>query len=206
MYSRDSKSALKKAAFFVGQAKSCQGENPQLESLYIEVSIIFCRSAMSLLLRNLCSLKNFENWKKGSIFHDFSQSQLHIFLKNTRDFVLHEGQISLDRVINVSISVENIVVADLVNVGIVRGDNFFERPAKILWEDLIKSIKFLVGKFIKNIRIFSEKFNKTRSSLEVTSDALYFSDDWKSKPAVEWLDEYISAIQVVIDDADQLFK
>lgn len=196
-------SAVKKARYFVNQAKSDPNDINKIK-MNIEVAIIYCRSVTFHLQSQFAHTQGFAEWYNSKRL-ELGSSRLSKFLLEQRNIALKQGPLLMHRVVNVSVAV-NISISTHVEVEVTRGAPWYKRPVRILYEDAISPFrKKIVSIGQRLARLFEPKINKP-DSVAVVDDLLYFSDDeWKNIPAVDLVEKQLNTLEELVREAQQLF-
>ncbi len=133
------RTGLAEARYFLKQARENQAEygrgDPVPFVANLKASIVWGRTVTFLLQKEFNSRPDWLEWYEPHQ-QRMAASQLHRFILDARNMVLKEGPVELGRTLTVSIE---SALAAFVSVGaevkIIRGQPWFKRSPKILWQD-----------------------------------------------------------------------
>jgi len=129
-----------------------------------------------------------------------------------RNIVLKEGPVEVFRVVRFAGN-GKIRFSSFAEINIIRGQPWYRRSPKIIWEDLrmvtIKPISRWLWQYKtkrKNIQI--QKQSKTKvTKTEINGDDFFFNDPkWKSRPVFDLLHEYLNKLEQIIVEAEIKFS
>lgn len=199
------RSKLEQARFFIAHAsEAISAQQRDAFVNFIEAAIVYARSVTFYLQREYHRKTNFDRWyseKQEVIKND----PIFRFFKDKRNYVLHEGPAGVHKVVSVVIE-EHLSLSDSVEVKVIRGKPWYRRRPKILWEDLRATIMRPICRWFKQCKTKWRRLKpQKRSKVEVT-EAFFFDDpEWRVRPALDLLQEYLDKLELIVVEAEDRF-
>jgi hypothetical protein len=138
------RSGLAKARQFLKQTSDQQDAYGRGDSVpfvaNLEASIVWGRTVTLLLQKEFNSRPDWLEWYEPQR-QRMAASALHRFMLDARNFVLKEGPLELSRTLTVSVeSALLVILSERAEVKIIRGQPWYKRSPKILWEDAREAV------------------------------------------------------------------
>jgi hypothetical protein len=197
---------LDRARFFLEQAVQCDGSLREEFSRFLETAIIYARSVTLHLKKQYAHTTGFQTWyseKESQLRND----PLCQFFVNARNYILKEGILGVGRVLSVTAHVRTLViVSDLVRVKVKRGNPWYRRSLKIIWEDLYDSIVMPIRKWNMRQKSRPGQPPPQPESTSESVDHFYFDDPkWKDRPALDLLRDYLDKLEAIVVEVEKKF-
>jgi hypothetical protein len=120
--------------------------------------------------------------------------------------VLKVGPAIVNRIVGVSIT-EALIMHDEVTVEVLRGQPWYCRSPKILFEDLVYPLRQRIRLWMERRRRLNAIKKKTAESADmITSDELHFADaDWNKLPAIQLIEQQLAVLADIVVEAEDRF-
>lgn len=195
---------LRKAQFFLAQARSADPNDRHAVATNLEAAIVFCRSVTFHLQSQFAHSPSFAEWYAVQQKH-LSEQPISRFLLQQRNYVLKVGPASVTRIIDVSIT-ESLMASTEFSVQVIRGHPWYRRSPKILMEDLVYSSRQKMRLWRERRRRSKQAQEVTQSSSAITRDALYFTDaQWKEIAALDLVEQQLAIFAEIVKQAEARF-
>jgi len=199
--------AIEKARYFLAQAENAE-RDPNISSArlpYIanlEAAIIWGRSTLDHLRSEFAGKLGYRRWHDAE-WQRLETNPLFVFLTARREWIVHRSAESVNIAFNVAI-VMSTSSSVACNAIVIRGQPWYRRPLKILWQDW-KDSRAARGSRQEPQRREPVKDSPTTSSA-APEQIFYFADpQWKSKSARVLVGDYIDLVEQVVGEAEQKF-
>lgn len=196
---------LAKARLFLEQARRADRNDYHTISTNLEGAIVFCRSVTFHLQSQFSHAPGFDTWyiEQQNILRG---QRLGKFLLEQRNYVLKVGPAIVNRIVGVSIT-EALIMHDEVTVEVLRGQPWYCRSPKILFEDLVYPLRQRIRLWMERRRRLNAIKKKTAESADmITSDELHFADaDWNKLPAIQLIEQQLAVLADIVVEAEDRF-
>ena len=196
---------LAKARLFLEQARRADRNDLHTIATNLEGAIVFCRSVTFHLQSQFAHAPGFDTWYKEQQ-NILREQRLSRFLLEQRNYVLKVGPAIVNRVVGVSIT-ESVMMHDEITVEVVRGQPWYRRSLKILFEELVYPLRQRIQQWRERRRWrVAAKKNAVESSGVITTDELHFSDaEWKKVPALLLVEQQLDVLANIVAEAEVRF-
>lgn len=196
---------LAKARLFLEQARRANGNDRHTISTNLEGAIVFCRSVTFHLQSQFAHAPGFDTWyaEQQSILKGHRLSR---FLLEQRNYVLKVGPAIVNRIVGVSIT-GSVLMRGEITVRVLRGQPWYRRSIKILFEDLMYPLRERIGLWMERRRWHVAAKQKATESAEITTtDELHFTDaEWKEFPAIQLIEQQLAVLADIVAEAEARF-
>lgn len=195
---------LGRANFFLDCAQANITSDRRAFEHFLEAAIVYGRSVTFHLQKEFSKYSGFDDWYREKQ-EEMGKDPLFRFFLGKRNYILKEGPVSIQKTIAVTIS-ETVVASDFVEVKVIRGKPWYKRGPKILLEDLRAPLlqKYRKWKYERELSQ-RRKIRNLQQQTEV-SEILHFEEpEWRSRPAMDLVREYLQKLTTVIDEAERRF-
>lgn len=204
---------LEAARFFLEKAELTGISDRKPFQWYLEAAISVGRNVTWHIKKEYSHQPGFQAWYSG---HEsmMAADPIFSFFRDTRNFIVKEGPVGVHRVVHLS----GVVTATgdvTVEVRVIRGKPWYRRSTKIIWEDLRASVLQPLHKWRRRRALAQRRRARAKRKLaqahadESTSEAIdgfYFDEpEWKDRPALELLREYVDKLEAIVEDAEARF-
>jgi hypothetical protein len=206
-----------KATYFADRARTVGIADRMALEADIEAAIVFGRSSLDHLQRQYARTSGFRVFYEQAV-NGLKNDALCAPLLELRSFVVHEGSAPMRKVISVSVEVQALVMVEVVDVQIVRGDPWYRRSPTILWQDF----RAAIWRWKKRRRKPPSRPNVEPPSTAITSESLHFMDPpagsrrqgntptglpnvFKEMPALDAIDHWLNKVERIVLDAESQF-
>lgn len=200
----NARETLDKARFFLTEAETAGLDDRKRLERMIEAAIVFGRSVTFHLQKEFAHAEGFSDWYVEQQ-RKMREDPLCVFFLEKRNFILKEGPVPIRKTITVTIT-EAIAVSSSFSARVIRGKPWYRRRPGILVQDLLRPIREAWSEL--KVR---QRRRRRRRALEDASQSeaqeyLHFDDsDWKERPALDVLNEYLEKLEPVVDEAEEKF-
>lgn len=195
---------LEQARFFTVHASVVISAQREAFVNFIEAAIVFARSVTFCLQSEYRHKPDFNSWylskqeamKKDPIF---------CFFLDKRNYILKEGSAGVHKVVSVAIE-EHVGFSDFIEIKVIRGQPWYRRSPKILWEDFRVAIMKPIHRWLwqwetKRRHLQLQKHSK----VEVTEGFFFDDPKWRDRPACDLIQEYLDKLEQIIAEAETRF-
>ncbi|MGB2841137.1 MAG: hypothetical protein WBC40_01455 [Halobacteriota archaeon] len=196
---------LEQARFFTVRASEVIPAQREAFVNFIEAAIVFARSVTFCLQSEYRHKPDFDRWYLGKQ-EAMKKDPIFAFFRDKRNYILKEGSASVHKAVSVAIE-EHVGVSDFVEIKVIRGQPWYRRSPKILWEDfrvaIMKPIRrWLWQRETKRRHLQLQK----QSKVEVTESFFFDEPKWRDCPACDLLQEYLNNLEQIIAEAEIRFN
>lgn len=196
---------LEQARFFTVRASEVIPAQREAFVNFIEAAIVFARSVTFCLQSEYRHKPDFDRWYLGKQ-EAMKKDPIFAFFRDKRNYILKEGSASVHKAVSVAIE-EHVGVSDFVEIKVIRGQPWYRRSPKILWEDfrvaIMKPIRrWLWQRETKRRHLQLQK----QSKVEVTESLFFDEPKWRDCPACDLLQEYLNNLEQIIAEAEIRFN
>lgn len=196
---------LAKARLFLEQAGRADRNDRHTIATNLEGAIVFCRSVTFHLQSQFAHAPGFDAWyaEQQSILRE---QRLGRFLLEQRNYVLKVGPAIVNRIVGVSIT-ESVMMHDEISVEVVRGQPWYRRTLKILFEDLMYPLRQQILQWRERRRWRAATKKKAAETAGIiTTDELHFADaEWKEIPAIQLIEQQLVVLRKIVAEAEARF-
>jgi hypothetical protein len=195
---------LGRANFFLDYAEEYIPSDRRAFEHFLEAAIVYGRSVTFHLQKEFSKHPGFDNWYREKK-EEMGKDPLFQFFLEKRNYILKEGPISVQKTTMVTIS-ETIVLSDFVDVQVIRGKPWYKRSLKILLEDLRAPLIKKYRKWKYERELARRRKIRNAQQLAEVSEILHFEEtEWRSRPAMDLVREYLQKLTVVVNEAEMRF-
>jgi hypothetical protein len=196
---------LEQAQFFTARASEAIPAQREAFVNFIEAAIVFARSVTFCLQSEYRHKPDFDSWYLGKQ-EAMKKDPIFAFFRDKRNYVLKEGSADVHKVVSVSIE-EHVALSDSVEIKIIRGQPWYRRSPKILWEDLRAAIMKPIRRWLWQRKTKRQHLQLQRRPkvVEVTESFLFDDPKWKDCPASDFLQEYLNKLEQIVAEAEIRF-
>lgn len=196
---------LAKSCLFLEQARRADCNDRHTISTNLEGAIVFCRSVTFHLQSQFAHAPGFDTWyaEQQNILKG---QRLSRFLLEQRNYVLKVGPAIVNRIVSVSIT-ESVMMHDEITVEVIRGQPWYRRSLKILFEDLMYPLRQRIHLMSERRRWRTAAKRKAAESVGIiATDELYFDDvEWKKQPAMQLVEQHLAVLSNIVAEAEIRF-
>jgi len=125
--------------------------------------------------------------------------------RKTRNFILKEGPVDVHKVITAS-GRAIAVVSDVVEARVIRGKPWYRRSPTILWQDFHAAMERPIRKWLRHHKIARQRAQDQEQPSGQATESFYFDDpEWRHRPALELLREYLDRLEEIVNAAEAQF-
>lgn len=196
---------IAKVRLFLEQARRADRSDYHAISTNLEGAIVFCRSVTFHMQSQFAHVPGFEAWYEEQQ-NILREQRLSRFLLNQRNYVLKVGPTIVNRTVGVSI-IESLMVRGEITVEVIRGQPWYRRSPKILFEDLVYPLRQRIRLWGERRRWRATAKKKTAESARITNtDEFYFADaEWKEQPAIQLIEQQLAIFTNIVTEAEARF-
>jgi len=200
----NARNKLGQARYFALQASRAAADRDALVSNF-EAAIVFARSVTLCLQSDFHDSPGFPEWysqkqemmRKDPIFNLFVEK---------RNYILKEGTAVVHKTIKVEIT-ETIGVSEFFTCKVKRGQPWYRRPPKMLWEDIRAAIREPLREWLWKRKRRQEAKLKITSTQAKVSGGHYFDDPaWSGREVFALFEEYLGKLELIVDEAERTFS
>lgn len=174
---------LIQARFFETRALEAISAQQRESFLYFfEAAIVFARSVTFFLQKEYRYISGFNNWYLNKVDLMKKDPIFNFFLKR-RNYILKEGTAGVYRLVPITAKAK-IGFSSFAELNVIRGQLWYRRSPKILWEDLRATITKPIRRWLwqckiklKNLQL--QRHSKVRATKTVITAEGFFFDDPK---------------------------
>jgi hypothetical protein len=194
------RTALKKARYFLAQAASAQNDDAVLNdrlpfAANLEAAIIYARSSLDHLRNQLKPVHNqagYKRWHQDRFDQIKNTDSVFEYFTDRRDFIVHQepektnAQISIEAHLSGSSAVS-------VQMAVIRADGTVEKPESVAPSKTADDTE-------------SRAVADTKNRPSIAAQTFFFEDsNWRGKPAVVYVQEFIDVCESFISEAESKF-
>lgn len=198
---------LEKARFFVDQAESAGVANRLAQQNNLEAAIVFGRSVTFHIQKEFAHHLGFDPWYAVQQKAMKADPLLDFFLA-TRNYILKEGPVALQRTIQLSASGE-VHASGYLEVHIIRGRPWYRRSPAILWADLVADIGRPIARWRwirQQARVVKMRLAKQNRQTVEVRDLLHFEQSpFNDRQALDLLRDYLDKLESIVNEAEEIF-
>ena len=195
---------LEQARFFTACASEAIPAQREAFANCIEAAIVFGRSVTFCLQSEYRHKPDFDSWysdKQGAMEKD----PLFAFFLKKRNYILKEGSAGVHKVVSVAIE-EHVGVSDFVEIKVIRGQPWYRRSSKILWEDFRAAIMKPIRRWLWQLETKRRHLQlQKQSKVEVTEGFFFDDPKWTDRSGCDLLQEYLNKLEHIIAEAEIRF-
>jgi len=177
---------------------------------FLEAAIVFARSVTFFLQKEYRHTSGFNNWYLNKV-DLMNKDPIFKFFQNIRNLILKESPAGVYRIVRVA-GKAKIGFSSFAELNVIRGQLWYRRSPKILWEDLCATITKPIRRWLwqckiklKNLQL--QRHSKVRvTKTVITAEGFFFDDPkWKDHPACDLLEEYLNKLEQIVAEAETRF-
>jgi hypothetical protein len=202
----NAETTLLKSEYFLQQAKTAEADpgiaaDPERLpfAANLEAAIIYARSSADHLHAEFVrryKKKGYRDWHKAQWETLRVSKPVLAYFAGRRDFIVHQEPEKTNLHVMLSARLTSVASSMSVNMIVTRADGSVELP----------NPEQLVDRQLDPGRVQEPSPQSPNPSLPGSSHQFFFDDaDWRAKPAVAYVDEFIDAIRQLIADAKRQF-
>jgi hypothetical protein len=200
----NARETLDKARFFLTEAENAGLDDRKRLERMIEAAIVFGRSVTFHLQKEFAHVDGFSNWYVEQQ-RKMREDPLCVFFLEKRNFILKEGPVPIGKTITVTMT-EAIAVSSSFSARVLRGKPWYRRHPRILVQDLLRPMR----EAWSDLKVRQTRRRRRQAFVDAAQsqaqEYLHFDDpDWKARPALDVLDEYLEKLKPVVDEAEEKF-
>jgi hypothetical protein len=205
-YQALARGAIEKARYFLAQAEYAE-RDPNISSARLpylanlEAAIVSARSTLDHLKSEFASKPGYRQWHDGE-WRQLETNSVFNFISERRTWIVHRAAEKVNLTITMHAEMGAYATVT-VNATVIRGKPWYKRSLKILLEDWrANRLRRLTVR--QPARIPAPTL-PIRPNVE-DGQIFYFEDaQWRSKPALAFVGEYIDMVEKVVIGAEQKF-
>jgi hypothetical protein len=198
---------LKKSRFFLDRARKAARSDRDAFGAFLEAAIVFSRSVTFHLQKELSGRPGFEEWYPTQQAR-LAQNAESRFLLEQRNYLLKEGPLQARRIVSVT-GTASITITASASIRVIRGDPWYRRSPKVLWEDATRPFKAKMRRRAERRRQMAAAAERRKRQAEEASkskDEMYFvGSEWSQKPALEMVSDHLKLLAQIVDEATRHF-
>jgi len=201
---------LEQARFFTTRASEAIPAQREAFLYFIDAAIVFARSVTFCLKKEYMHKSGFCSWYLSKT-EMMNEDPIFDFFLNMRNYILKEGTAGVYRIVRVS-GKAKIGFSSFAELNVIRGQLWYRRSPKILWEDLRVIITKPIRRWLWKCKIKLKNLQLQRQSrvkmtkTKITEKEFFFSNPkWKDRPACDLLKEYLNKLEQIVAEAETRF-
>ena len=195
---------LEQARYFIAQASKAKHDDRNTLVSSFEAAVVFARSVTLCLQKEYHDEPGFLDWYSGKQ-EEMKQNPLFGLFVEKRNYILKEGTSEVHKSINIEIT-EIISISDFVTCKVVRGRPWYRRSPKIIWEDMVSSVREPVREWRWKREMRKKSRRKAPASGSRVTESYFLDDpDWNGKDIFDLFDEYLGKLKSIVAEAESTF-
>lgn len=193
---------LDKSRFFLARAREVSVGDREVFKHFFEAAVVFARSVTFHLQKQLAAKPGFEGWYRKRQ-QELVSNQLCRFFLEQRNYILKCGPAAVVVDIRVQLT-DAVTVAANFESRVTRDKPWYRRRPQIIVDDLMRRVTSMYQRW----RVFLRRRRRAvrpKSSVRVTETWRFAHDEWRDRPALDLLAEYLDVLSAVIGEAAAAF-
>lgn len=195
---------LGRANFFLDHAEKYAFVDRQAFGYFLEAAIVYGRSVTFHLQKEFSGHSLFDDWYRQKQ-EEMRKDPLFQFFLEKRNFILKEGPVPVTKTIAVNISA-TVPISSFLEMRVIRGRPWYKRGLKTLSEDLRVPLLKKYQRWKYERELSRQRYKRNEQKHSEVREILHFEEpEWRNRPAMDLVREYLQKLATVVNDAEMRF-